>query len=233
MYKKFELTKNGVAPTVKPKLGLFGLEMYLAHTAYNFHHPNKVCDELNISRKTYYTYLNDLRSLSIVKRHKINFKTYLYINQYRITLWSEYQEVMEYRFDVQKEIWKQQKLLRQETRISKAKVGEDYTDVQFNRAAKSRYWFKSPMARVMKEYNINYIPAFDNYDSNDAYLIVQELEQQYAKAGGVLNASMIVRGILDAYNWTKIVDRRHHKRKREELKEDRRKLNSRYIMDYV
>jgi predicted transcriptional regulator len=223
MYKKFKT----------PKLGTVAVEMYLASRAYNYHHPDKVCSDLNISSKTYYTYIQELRSKSIIKRHKINYKTYHYINQYRRVLWNEYEDTMEARYDIQQEIWKQQKVLRLETRRSKAKVGEDYTDDQFNRAAKSRYWYKSPMARVMSQYNINYIQAFNNYEPEQAYLIVQELEQQYARSGGVLNASIIVRGILDAYNWTKIVDRIHNKRKREEQKEKRRQMNSRYMMDYV
>jgi hypothetical protein len=85
----------------------------------------------------------------------------------------------------------------------------------------------------MEEYGINYIPAFDNYDPKDAFLIVQELKAQYVKYGGNLNAAIVVRAVLDAYNWTKIVDRRHNKLKRDELKEARRMMNSRYMMDYV
>jgi predicted transcriptional regulator len=215
------------------KFGSMAVEMYLASKVYNLHHPDKVCKDLNISRKTYYTYLNDLLSKLIIKKHKVSVRFNHYTNHYRIILWNDYQTVMESRYDKKQLDWQEAKIKRLELRRGKIKVGEYLDDIKFTRAAKSRYWYKSPMARVMTEYGINYIPAFDNYDPNDAYLIVQELEVQYKRVGGVLNAAMIVKGILNAYNWTKIVDRRHEKRKREEMKEERRMMNSRYITDYI
>jgi predicted transcriptional regulator len=200
------------------KKGSMAVEMYLASKPYNLHHPDKVCHDLNISRKTYYTYLKDLISKGIVRKHKLTYKINHYTNDYRLVLWSDYESVMESRYESKNMNWKEMK----EKRKQKQKP-----------VAKTRIWYQSPMARIMKDYGINYIKAFDNYNPNDAYLIVQELEQQYRCSGGALNAAIIVRAILDAWNWTKIQDRIHAKRKRLEAKENSRRIDSRYYMEYV
>jgi hypothetical protein len=212
------------------KQGSMALEFYLASKPYNRHYPDKVCTDLNISRKTYYTYLQDLITKKIVQRHKLNYKTYHYTNDYRIILYDDSVQVMEARYDYRKLGWEEDKQRKQELQRSKAKVGELLTNYI---TPHSRQWFKSPMARIMQEYGINYIQAFNAWDPKDAYLIVQELEQQYRISGTKLTAALIVKGIQNAYNWTKIIDRIHAKRKREEHKEYIRSCNSRYMLDYI
>jgi hypothetical protein len=212
------------------KQGSMALEFYFASKLYNKHHPDKVCSDLNISRKTYYTYLQDLITKKIVLRHKLNYKTYHYTNDYRIILHDDSVSVMEARYDYRKLGWEEDKQRKLELQRSKAKIGELLTDYK---TPHSRLWFKSSMARIMQEYGINYIKSFDTWDPKDAYLIVQELEQQYRISGTKLTAAIIVKGIQNAYNWTKIIDRIHAKRKREEHKEYIRSCNSRYFMDYI
>jgi hypothetical protein len=57
----------------------------------------------------------------------------------------------------------------------------------------------------MKDYKINYIPAFNNYNPQDAYNIVTKTQSQYAQN---ISAPLTVRGVLDSYNWVKIFDKR-------------------------
>jgi hypothetical protein len=205
------------------KFGSMAVEMYLASKAYNYHHPEVVCKDLNISRKTYYTYLKDLINKRIVRRHKLTYKCYHYTHDYRLVLWSDYESVMESRYEKNNMNWKEMKAKRLQSRLNRGKTT----------TAHSRHWYQSSMGRVMKDYGINYFKAFDNFDPKDAYLIVQELEQQYRCSGGKLNAAMIVRGILEAWNWTKIQDRIHNKRKRVEAKDNSRRYDSKYMMDYA
>jgi predicted transcriptional regulator len=205
------------------KFGSMAVEMYLASKAYNYHHPEEVCKDLNISRKTYYTYLKDLISKRIVRRHRLSYKCYHYTHDYRLVLWNDYESIMESRYELNDMNWKEMKAKRLQTRLDRGKTT----------TAHSRHWYQSAMGRVMKDYGINYHPRFNNYNPEDAYLIVQELEQQYRCSGGKLNASIIVRGILEAWNWTKIQDRIHAKRKRSELIENSRRYDSKYMMDYA
>jgi hypothetical protein len=204
------------------KFGSMAVEMYLASKAYNYHHPDIVCNDLNISRKTYYTYLSDLISKKIVKRHKLTYKCYHYTNDYRIVLWNDYESIMESRYELNDMNWKEIKLKRKQRQKDTNK-----------QTAKSRIWYQSSMGRIMKEYNINYHPGFDNFNPEDAYLIVQELEQQYRSNPSAFKAGLIVKAILEAWNWTKIQDRIHAKRKRAELKDNARRFDTRYMMDYV
>ncbi len=67
------------------------------------------------------------------------------------------------------------------------------------------------MVKVMKEYAINYIKAFDNYNPDDAYDIVLSIFKQH---GRLISAGLLVRAILDGYNWINIVDRRHEEFKK-------------------
>jgi DNA-binding Lrp family transcriptional regulator len=170
------------------------LELYLASNPYNRHRPSKVCKDLNISRKTYYKYLNELLEKKIIKRVHISYNHNQYLNSYRLILWNDYIEVQEARYYYQ---------------------GHDWRSKKQAATAHSRLWFASPMGAIMKDYKINYIKAFDNYNPQDAYLIVKDLFNQY---GPNIQAPLIVRAILDAYNWIKIQDRRHAKIKKEQAK---------------
>ncbi len=199
------------------------LELYLASKPYNFHRPALVCKELNISRSTYYKYLNDLLKKGIIKKHKVNHKINHYTNDYRQVLWNDY-------INVQDLIYMDKKFSYQDKNRARRLRQEQ----QGYKTPLIRIWFASSMRRVMKEYKINYIKAFDNYNPEDAYLIVKELEQQYSKpqytmANKQLNAKIVVAAILNNFNWVKIVDRRHAKFKREQKREREKHCNSRYM----
>jgi DNA-binding Lrp family transcriptional regulator len=170
------------------------LELYLASKPFNRHRPSKVCKDLNISRKTYYKYINELLQKKIIKRVHIAYNHNEYLNTYRLMLLDDYTEIKEARYYYQ---------------------GHDWRSKKQAATAHSRLWFASPMGVIMKEYKINYIKAFDNYNPQDAYLIVKDLFNQY---GPNIQAPLIVKAILDAYNWIKIQERRHAKIKREQAK---------------
>jgi hypothetical protein len=175
--------------------GSMGLEFYMSSKAYKNHRPKKVTQELSISTKTYYKYLSDIVNKNIVKKTKLNYNTFYYSNSYRKIIWDEYIEIKDARYYYKGHEWS--------TKIK-------------TKTAHTRLWFASPMARVMKDYGINYIKAFDNYNPNDAYEIVQEIENQYRFNRVQLNAALIVKAIQDAYNWTKLQDRKHQKLKRQQ-----------------
>jgi hypothetical protein len=185
------------------------LELYLASHPYNRHRPSKVCKDLNISRKTYYKYLRELVQKKIVNKIQLTYNCNHYINHNRIRLQEESMEIKSGRYYYRKEEWKQ-----------KAKT----------KTAHSRLWYASPMGRIMQEYKINYIPAFDNYDPYNAYKIVKTLFEQY---GYNIKAPLIVRGILDDYNWIKIVDREHAKFKREQARERMYQSTPESFLDYM
>jgi predicted transcriptional regulator len=176
--------------TKNPKSGSLALELYLASKPYDRHRPSKVCSDLNISRKTYYTYLKDIISKSLVKRIRLSYNNYHYTHDYRLVLWAESCNQMKSRYDQNQLEWQNKKP---------------------RSLTNSRRWYASSMSRVMKQYGINYIKAFDNYNPEDAYAIVNELEKQYKSFYKPLTAAIIVKGIIKAYNWTKIVDKRHEK----------------------
>jgi hypothetical protein len=71
----------------------------------------------------------------------------------------------------------------------------------------SKYWYTGKMGEYMKKYKINYIKQFNNYNVQDALDIILELERQNRNQN--LSAKLVVKAILDAYNWDKIVARRH------------------------
>jgi hypothetical protein len=174
------------------KAGSAGLEFYMASKINNEHRPTKVCKDLSICRKTYYTYLADIVSSKVVQKTKLSYDSYHYTHDYRLLLWSNCVDLMSNKYKSQAVIWEK----------SKAKK-------EFIRSNNSRRWYASDMAKVMKKYNINYIKAFNNYKPADAYDIVQELELQYSKWNKTLNAKLVVKAILNNYNWIKIVDKRH------------------------
>jgi hypothetical protein len=216
------------------KLGAAGLEFYMASKIYSHHVPSLVCNELNICSKTYYSYLNNLLINGYLVKIVINYRKNYYKAKHRIVLWEDYIFVKDCRFWNQKEKWtelrKAKLLARKEVRESKGEIVNDFTVLN---CANSRLWFASPMKRIMKEYKIRYIHAFDNIDPDDAYIITQELIEQYRKSCLELNASIIVKGILNNYNWVKIQDREHQKRKRELRNEEIRLSYGENYVDYM
>ncbi len=166
--------------------GSMALELYMASKPYYHHRPNKVCKDLNISRKTYYKYLKEVVSKKIVTKIKFNnnYDKYRYANSYRKILLNDYNDIKETRYIYQGFTW--------HDRI-KCKT-------------KTRKWYESKMGPIMKQYGIKYIKAFDNYDPLDAYDIAQSIINQYGLSA---NAAIIVKGIISYYNWIKIVDNRH------------------------
>jgi hypothetical protein len=170
------------------KPGTMALEFYMASKVYNLHHPGLVCKELNISAKTYYKYLRIIVDQKVILRSKLNCRKYYYINKYRQRLLADYQYIRTTRHYKTQDSWK----------------------VRNTPSAVSRQWFASPMGQIMKDYGINYIKAFNNYSPYDALAIVQSLFKQHGKS---ITAPLIVRGILDAYNWVEIVDERHRVQK--------------------
>jgi predicted transcriptional regulator len=198
--------------TKNPKSGSLTLELYLASKPYDRHRPSKVCRDLNISRKTYYTYLRDIISKSLVKRIKLSYNNYHYTHDYRLVLWAE-------SCDRMKGVYERNKIEWQKTKPK-------------NSVNNSRRWYVSSMARVMKQYGVNYIKAFDCYNPEDAYAIVLELEKQYDKFYKPLTAAIIVKGIISAYNWTKIVDKRHAEVKAGMFKVNNNVFDRMFRVDY-
>jgi predicted transcriptional regulator len=196
----------------QPISGSLALELYLASKPYDRHRPSKVCRDLNISRKTYYNYLKDIISKSIVKRIRLSYNNYHYTHDYRLVLWAESCNRMKSNYEKNKTEWQKTK--------------------PKNSVNISRRWYASSMARVMKQYGINYIKAFDCYNPEDAYAIVVELEKQYESYYKPLNASIIVKGIMKAYNWTKIVDKRHQVVKANMFKVQNNVFDRMFKVDY-
>jgi hypothetical protein len=176
------------------------LEHYMASKLYKKFRPSKVCKDLNISRKTYYKYLKIILEKRLISKVKITYNLNCYSNVYRKQLLIDYNEIKETKY------------------IEK---GFKFYEIRKNRIltrAKSRKWFGSKMGKIMIKYNINYIKGFDPYDPNDAYDIAISIINQY---GTDTNAAIIVKGILNDYNWVKIQDNRHKNVKRmESMKED-------------
>jgi hypothetical protein len=166
------------------KPGTMALELYMASKLYNYHRLSKVCNDLAICLKTYYYYLSQLVTKKVVLRSRVNRRKYYYIHKHRAELKSNYEYIRQWRYYSNKIKWEKR--------------------IQSN--CKTRRWYASPMGKIMKDYKINYIPAFNNYDPMDAYDIVLRILKQY---GGNVTTSLIVRGILDGYDWVKIVDERH------------------------
>jgi hypothetical protein len=216
------------------KLGTAGLEFYMASKIYSHHVPSLVCKELDICSKTYYSYLNNLLINGYLVKIVIDYRKNYYKAKFRTILWEDYIAIKDYRFWNQKEKWselrKAKLLARKAVRESRGEIVNDFTVLN---CANSRLWFASPMKRIMKEYKIRYIHAFDNIDPDDAYIITQELIEQYRCSGLVINAAIIVRGILNNYNWVKIQDRIHAKRKRELRNEEIRLSYGENYVDYM
>jgi predicted transcriptional regulator len=199
----------------KPNSGSLALELYLASKPYTKHRPSKVCRDLNISRKTYYTYLQDIISKQMVKRIKLSCNNYHYTHDYRLVLWAESSDRMKNQYEQNKAQWE----LKKQKRLN-------------SRSSNCKRWYASPMLRVMKQYGMNYIKGFEGYSPDDAYAIVVELEKQYKSFHRPLTAALIVKGILRAYNWTKIVDKRHEELKASMFKVKNNVFDSMFRVDY-
>ena len=182
------------------------LELYFASKPYNWHRPSKVCKDLNITRKTYYKYLQELVAKGIIKKNKVNYKKNIYINSKRQIHIKISLEIQSTRAWYRNDEWYEKKKLKKEM------IAQNL----IKKTAHSRIWYFSKMGAIMEQYHINYIPLFNNYDPEDAYKIVQSLFQQY---GYNIKAALIVSALQKGYNWTKIVDNEHAKIKRSEAKQ--------------
>jgi predicted transcriptional regulator len=180
------LTKNEVV-----------LDHYIASLAYKNLRPSKVTKEVNISLSTYFKLLRSLRAKNIIYRSYIFNKNikykkmYFYYSIKRNHLLKDYENDKIYRW-----IDKRDEVLEAIHRPKKHK---------------SKYWFVGEMGDKMKKYGIKYVSLFDNYNLQDALDIIKELESQNQKSTKYmkLNASIVVKAIKEAWNWDRIVARRH------------------------
>jgi predicted transcriptional regulator len=173
------------------------LDHYIASLAYKNLRPSKVTKEVNISLTTYFKLLRSLRTKNIIYRSYIFNKNikykkmYFYYSIKRDHLLKDYENDKIYRW-----IDKRDEVLEAIHRPKKHK---------------SKYWFVGEMGQYMKKYGIKYIPMFNNYDLQDALDIIIELERQNQKSSKYikLNAAIVVKAIKEAWNWDRIVSRRH------------------------
>jgi predicted transcriptional regulator len=180
------LTKNEVV-----------LDHYIASLAYKNLRPSKVTKEVNISLSTYFKLLRSLRAKNIIYRSYIFNKNikykkmYFYYSIKRDHLLKDYENDKIYRW-----IDKRDEVLEAIHRPKKHK---------------SKYWFVGEMGDKMKKYGIKYVSLFDNYNLQDALDIIKELELQNQKSTKYmkLNAAIVVKAIKEAWNWDRIVARRH------------------------
>jgi hypothetical protein len=169
------------------------LDHYIATLPYKRLRRTKVIKDVNISLSTYNNLLRSLRAKNIIYRNvlinkNIRFKKmFFYYSPMRDRLLRDYQDDKIIRFVDKRE-------LIYESRVSKPIVH------------KSRYWFVGDMGDYMRKYKIKYIKAFDNYEIQDALDIIKELEKQNKIR---MSAPLIVKAILEAWNWDRIVSRRH------------------------
>jgi hypothetical protein len=175
------------------------LDHYIATTPYKRLRRTKVTKDVNISLSTYNIVLRSLRVKNIIYRNviinkNIRFKKmFFYYSPMRNRLLRDYEDNKIIRFvDKREELYN--KNLNKKT------------------VHKSKHWYVGLMGEYMKRYKIKYIRAFDNYNVQDAYDIIKELENQNRKNNKyILTAPIVVKAILEAWNWDSIVSRRHEK----------------------
>ena len=200
--------------------GLLTLELYLASKYYKFHRPSLVCKELNISRKTYYKLLKELLNKNIVTKTKRDHKTNFYTNTDRTRLKEETRHIQS---DRETDRDYEYQLMRAKRREAKLKRQQNQTE-------HSRLWFGSPMGKIMKEFKVNYIQAFEGYDPFIAYEIVQVIKEQY---GSNLTAPLIVSAIKNNYNGIRITDRKHEKFKRDQARFQAYQQTDKGFLEYM
>jgi hypothetical protein len=189
-----KLTKNEVV-----------LEHYIASLPYRRLRRTKVTRELNISLISYNLLLKSLRAKNIIYRNvlinkNIRFqKMFYYYPVLRNQLKRDYEDDKVIRYVIKREA------------IYEAKQRNLTKPVH-----PSKYWYTGKMGEYMAKYGINYHPKFKNYNIQDAYDIIQELESQ--NRNQKLSAQLVVKAILDGYNWDKIVARRHDELKKKDKK---------------
>jgi predicted transcriptional regulator len=178
------------------------LDHYIATLNYKNLRPSKVTKEVNISMSTYFRLLRSLRAKNIIYRsyilnNNIRYKRmYFYYSIKRDHLMKDYEN----------------------DKISRwfDKRDEVLESLHRPKKHKSKYWFVGEMGERMKKYGIKYIPMFNNYELQDALDIIKELERQSQKSTKYmkLNAAIVVKAIKEAWNWDRIVARRHDEVKR-------------------
>ena len=200
--------------------GSLALELNLASKYYKFHRPTKVCKDLNISRKTYYKLLKELVLKNIITKTKRDYKTNYYTNSDRIRLKEESRFIQSDR-ETDRDF---------EYQLIKAKKREQKLKQQANKSEHSKLWYGSPMGKIMKEFNVNYIHAFEGYDPFIAYEIVKVIKEQY---GNNLTAPLIVSAIKNNYNGIRISDRKHEKFKRDQTRFQAYQQTSKGFLEYM
>ena len=200
--------------------GSLALELYLASKYYKFHRPSKVCKDLNISRKTYYKLLKELLSKNIITKTKRDFKTNFYTNSDRVRLNEESRHIQSDR-ESDRDF---------EYQLMRAKRKEQKLKQQANKTEHSKLWYGSPMGKIMKEFKVNYIHAFEGYDPFIAYEIVQVIKEQY---GNNLTAPLIVSAIKNNYNGIRITDRKHEKFKRDQARFQAYQQTDKGFLEYM
>jgi predicted transcriptional regulator len=180
------LTKNEVV-----------LDHYIATLNYKNLRPSKVTKEVNISLSTYFRLLRSLRAKSIIYRsyilnNNIRYKRmYFYYSIKRDYLLKDYENDK-----ISRWFNKREEVLEALHRPKKHR---------------NKYWFAGEMGEYMKKYGIKYVSLFDNYNLQDALDIIKELERQnqMSTKHTKLNAAIVVKAIKEAWNWDRIVARRH------------------------
>jgi hypothetical protein len=184
------LTKNEVV-----------LEHYIASLPYRRLRRTKVTRELNISLSSYNLLLKSLRAKNIIYRNvlinrNIRFKKmFYYYPVLRNQLKRDYEDDKVIRFVIKREA------------IYEAKQNQ-----LTKRLHPSKYWYSGKMGEYMSKYKINYIKQFNNYNIQDALDIILELESKNRNCR--LTAPLIVKAILEGYNWDKIIAKRHNEFKK-------------------
>jgi predicted transcriptional regulator len=173
------------------------LDHYIATLNYKNLRPSKVTKEVNISLSTYFRLLRSLRAKSII------YRSYILNNNIRYKRMYFYYSI------------KREYLLKdyENDKISRwfNKRGEVLEALHRPKKHRNKYWFVGEMGEYMKKYGIKYVSLFDNYNLQDALDIIKELERQnqMSTKHTKLNAAIVVKAIKEAWNWDRIVARRH------------------------
>jgi hypothetical protein len=173
------------------------LEQYIATLPYKRLRRTKVTKDVNICLSTYNILLKSLRAKNFVYRNVIINNNIKYRKMFFYYLTKRREYAQDYEF------WKIINFVNKREELY-------YVNLDRKPAHHSRHWFVGPMGEYMRKYKIRYIKAFDNYNIQDAYDIIKELENQNRKNNKYrLSAPLIVKAILEAWNWDKIVGDRH------------------------
>jgi hypothetical protein len=178
------------------------LEQYIATLPYKRLRRKLVTKEVNISLSTYNILLRSLRIKNFLYRNVIINRNIKYHKMFFYYPVRRREYIREY------ENWKIINFVDRREAIYNSRINH-------KPAHNSRHWFVGAMGDMMRKYKIRYIKAFDNYNIQDAYDIIRELENQNVRNNKYkLTAPIVVKAILEAWNWDKIMGDRHMKFKR-------------------